>query len=329
MSTDPSPVSGAPAADGGRRPLVTFALFAYNQERYIAEAIEGAFAQTYDPLEIILSDDCSPDGTYEAMQRAASSYSGRHTVKVYRNEENLGLIERVDRIVDHAGGEIIVAAAGDDVSFPERTVKLVDAWIGSGRKANSIHSAAMAIDQAGRELGIVPPPADFAAGQEPEKIARKLAYVVGATHAWTKNVFDVFGPMVERRAYEDLVIAFRSSLLGPIAYVDAPLVEYRTGASVARKSGMTRLEYLDFRIAVLSQRMRDYRIFSGGKDMKILRDAIEDNSIQKNLIEGKWKSVLVEARTALQAVFPGHAPCRQASVGAASQTLAWSRRVPW
>ena len=32
------------------RPLVTFALFAYNQEDYIREAVEGAFAQTYEPL---------------------------------------------------------------------------------------------------------------------------------------------------------------------------------------------------------------------------------------------------------------------------------------
>ena len=31
------------------RPRVTFALFAYNQEKYIREAIVGAFSQTYEP----------------------------------------------------------------------------------------------------------------------------------------------------------------------------------------------------------------------------------------------------------------------------------------
>jgi len=41
------------------RPLVTFALLAYNQEEFIREAVEGAFALTYEQLEIILSDDCS------------------------------------------------------------------------------------------------------------------------------------------------------------------------------------------------------------------------------------------------------------------------------
>ena len=56
------------------RPLVTFALFAYNQEKYIREAVEGAFSQTYEPLEIILSDDCSSGGTFEIMQEIAAEY---------------------------------------------------------------------------------------------------------------------------------------------------------------------------------------------------------------------------------------------------------------
>ena len=47
------------------RPLVSFAQFAYNQEKYIREAIEGAFAQTYEPIEVILSEDYSTNRTFE------------------------------------------------------------------------------------------------------------------------------------------------------------------------------------------------------------------------------------------------------------------------
>ena len=43
------------------RPLITFALMAYNQEQLIEEAVAGALAQTYSPLEIILSDLISND----------------------------------------------------------------------------------------------------------------------------------------------------------------------------------------------------------------------------------------------------------------------------
>ena len=42
---------------------MTFVLLAYNQEKYIREAVDGALAQTYHPLKIILSDDCSSDRT--------------------------------------------------------------------------------------------------------------------------------------------------------------------------------------------------------------------------------------------------------------------------
>ena len=69
------------AKPGGEElPLVTFALFAYNQEKYIREAIEGAFSQTYEPLEIILSDDCSRDDTHRIMCEMAAGYRGHHRV---------------------------------------------------------------------------------------------------------------------------------------------------------------------------------------------------------------------------------------------------------
>src|SRR6056297_466684 len=96
------------------RPLVTFAVIAYNQERFIREAIEGAFAQTYQPLEIILSDDCSPDSTFEIMQEMAAAYGGPHGVILNRNQSNLGIVPHIDRVMTIVTGEFIVINAGDD-----------------------------------------------------------------------------------------------------------------------------------------------------------------------------------------------------------------------
>ena len=47
------------------RPLVSVLVLGFNQERFIRKAVEGAFAQTWKPLEIVLSDDCSTDRTFE------------------------------------------------------------------------------------------------------------------------------------------------------------------------------------------------------------------------------------------------------------------------
>ena len=103
------------------KPLVTFAVIAYNQERFIREAVEGAFAQTYSPLEIILSDDGSSDKTFDVMQALVAKYDGPHHVMLNRNSKNLGLAGHVNHIMERATGDIIVLAAGDDISRPERT----------------------------------------------------------------------------------------------------------------------------------------------------------------------------------------------------------------
>src|SRR2546430_17373747 len=95
------------------KPILTFVVAAFEQEDYVAEAVEAAFRQTYSPLEIILSDDCSSDQTFEVMQRLAREYKGPHKVVLNRNERNLGLVGHVNRAVELAAGEIIVGSAGD------------------------------------------------------------------------------------------------------------------------------------------------------------------------------------------------------------------------
>ena len=60
-------------------PLVSFCVKCYNQERYIGEALEGVFAQTYRPLEIVISDDASTDRSWEIIQAAVFSIEMRRT----------------------------------------------------------------------------------------------------------------------------------------------------------------------------------------------------------------------------------------------------------
>lgn len=120
-----------PVFDFHENGLVTFALFAFNQERFIGEAVASALAQDYTPLEIVLSDDCSTDRTYEIMRKISSDYEGPHDLRVVRNKENLGIASHVIERGREARGKYVVVAAGDDLSKSQRVSKLIPTFLDS------------------------------------------------------------------------------------------------------------------------------------------------------------------------------------------------------
>jgi len=207
------------------RPLVTFALFAYNQEKYIREAVEGAFAQTYEPLEIILSDDCSTDRTLEIMKEMIENYCGPHKVAVVRNICNLGIGEHINKVCKQSSGQLIFLAAGDDISCSNRVENVVSYWIMNNKRFDSIWSAIQRIDHEGRELGITRTTLD----QRPtfEQVRFLVPSVLGCSHVISKRLYETFGELNKSIVYEDRAIAFRSLILGGHGYLDAPLVKYR------------------------------------------------------------------------------------------------------
>ena len=208
------------------RTLISFCLIAYNQEQFIEEAVQGAFAQTYSPLEIILSDDCSSDRTFDIMREMAAAYSGPHKIITNKNEKNLGIGGHINRVVQISSGELIVGAGGDDISLPERTSEIYQAWIGSGKKAFSIDSAYVLIDECGNTLALSPIK-DLPKEQQLLNFSKRLnSYVTGCAHAWHRKLFDVFGPLPDI-IMEDFVLPPRSMLLGSVAHINRPLVKYR------------------------------------------------------------------------------------------------------
>lgn len=99
----------------------TLIVLGYRQEAFISQAIESAFAQEYDgPLEILLSDDGSPDATWEIMLDLVGGYDGPHEITVNRMEKNVGMIGHFSAAVKRARGEIVTYLAGDDIAAPER-----------------------------------------------------------------------------------------------------------------------------------------------------------------------------------------------------------------
>jgi len=217
------------------RPLISFVLTSYKQERFTREAVAGALAQTYSPLEIILSDDCSPDGTFAVMEEMARNYRGPHRVILNRNPQNLGLIAHLNKVIAMSQGEFIVPAAGDDISLPERAESIWRVWQASGGRARSIYTPVIEMQQ--DQLRTY----KFVSRPEWNTLEHQLCTgfnnVLGASQCYHRSLFDVFGPLPATVAEEDHVLPFRAALLGAVVFHPVPLVKYRVHAANVSQSG--------------------------------------------------------------------------------------------
>jgi len=213
------------------RPLVTFAVIAYNQERYIREAIEGAFAQTYQPLEIILSDDASSDRTYDIMQEMAAAYEGPHRVVLNRNARNLTLVPHVNKLITLFNGQLIVLSAGDDVSMRHRVATIVEAWAAERQTPYLLHSNAIKINETGDSDGVVSYPPTEVQRHELNlvRIIEKQVNCIGATAAWDRRLIEAFGEIPEAALIEDRTMFLRAALLKRAKYIAESLVFHRSG----------------------------------------------------------------------------------------------------
>lgn len=250
------------------RVLATFFLITYNQEQYIREAVEGAFSQTYSPLEIVISDDCSKDATFRIIEEMCAAYKGPHKIVLNRNRENLGLIGHINSITSLSSGELIVYAAGDDISLPDRTEKLVERYLATGRRASLIHSSVFLIDNAGNRVGMRKPPI-MEHGMDIAGMALSGALIIGATTAFTRKIEETFGPIVYSKCIEDLVMGFRSALTGGLECIEEPLILYRHESGITARSDIRNqtvdqsvkreIRNQEIFLAVLSQRLADLR----------------------------------------------------------------------
>jgi glycosyltransferase involved in cell wall biosynthesis len=222
------------AANHTETAMVSFCIVTHNQEAFVREAIEAALRQNYSDIEFIISDDCSTDCTFEVIQSTLRKKNTAAPVKLLKNPANLGIGGNINRVMEVAKGSIIVIAAGDDISHPDRTRCLVEAFDKYRERVHSVysdHTVFLTLNDADREQYF----ARHYDGRDVEYLGGDLSnfvmnvrpLVTGATHAWHRDVFEKFGPLGPKTVFEDMAISFRSLSMGGIGHIKQPLVLYR------------------------------------------------------------------------------------------------------
>jgi glycosyltransferase involved in cell wall biosynthesis len=212
------------------KPFVSFIVMSYNAEKFIKEAIEGAFAQTYDNLEIIFSDDASQDRTFEIIEENVKNYTGKHKAYITknRNAKNMGIGAHLNMLWwTMAKGDWIVVSAGDDVSLPNRVETLMD-YVADD--VSLIHHYSHLIDE---NSNILPHTDKYHKNQELlengtiEDVIRKNICVRGGTMCLNKKMLQMFGAFNNDVVNEDVVLAYRAKYFGKIIHLDQKLLKYR------------------------------------------------------------------------------------------------------
>jgi glycosyltransferase involved in cell wall biosynthesis len=94
-------------------PKVSVLMLAYNHEKYIAQAIDSVLMQKTDfPYELIVGEDCSPDGTREIVREYSRKYP--EIVHAHLRERNIGARENSRGIFWASRGKYLALLEGDD-----------------------------------------------------------------------------------------------------------------------------------------------------------------------------------------------------------------------
>ena len=122
------------------KPLVSVLLITYNSSKFIEETLESALNQTYQKIELIISDDGSTDDTVKICKKWLKNNNQRFVnSEIICVERNTGIPANCNRGLRCCEGEWIKLIAGDDILYPECITMNVD-YICANKEAKVVQS---------------------------------------------------------------------------------------------------------------------------------------------------------------------------------------------
>ena len=103
-------------------PLISICIPTYNGEKFIRQALESAYSQTYPNIELVISDDASKDDTLEIIENFSSDK--QLSINIYSHKPS-GIGANWNNCIKKAKGEYIKFLFQDDILYPTCVEELV------------------------------------------------------------------------------------------------------------------------------------------------------------------------------------------------------------
>ena len=117
---------------------------AYNAEKTLGRAIRSILNQTYQSIQLIISDDCSDDESVEIIEKWIEENA--LDVTFIKNDKNLGICRNYNRALKFANGKYLQGAPQDDLFKPEKIEKQIAIFESLDESYAVVYSDASIID---------------------------------------------------------------------------------------------------------------------------------------------------------------------------------------
>lgn len=232
-------------------PLVSILIPCYNHEAFLADCLNSILAQTYQNIELLICDDCSPDNSFAVIQSFEEQLRKRFTrVEILHNEVNCGVTKNVNRLLGMAKGTFVKTIASDDAMTLNAIEQMVN-YLLKNPQTDVVVSNGIKVSEAQHYPHfesadkIYPTAPDFSPEGFFERVAR--CNEISAPAAMLRmSVYETYGFYDENIKVEDFEFWLRvlqngNTLFG---FLDANLLYYRINAnsmtSLSANAGLAR-----------------------------------------------------------------------------------------
>jgi glycosyltransferase involved in cell wall biosynthesis len=135
--------------DGTSYPLVSVLVPSYNHEKYVTDCLDSIYNLSYPRLELLVSDDCSQDGTFRLAEQWAHDHADRfERTLIMRQDKNLGIAGNLQYLFDRAKGVYLAYIASDDMFVESAIARRVE-FLQQNQNLDGIFGNAQYISESG------------------------------------------------------------------------------------------------------------------------------------------------------------------------------------
>jgi len=209
-------------------PKVSVLIPTFNVGPFLAENLDAVLAQDFTDFELVISDNCSTDSTFELIQ----NYAARDArIRVWQNQSNLGAAANFTRCLEMARGQYVKFICADDKLLSPSTLRKMVAMFEKYPDVALVSCASMIIDEHSQPIGFRNPFGHTDVWDGKRVIIRCFEVPGNIVGEPTMNMFrrDLIqqGFNLRYNQIADLEFSFQFLEQGNFAFIAEPLAAWR------------------------------------------------------------------------------------------------------